>query len=445
MNGFVKTCLICLIFVITGCAEKEILYHAAPSVLPNTQRLMKTPGYWIGRLQTPDKVILTPAQIDQFNQKFSPKQPAMEFSGTDLKNQLSAELDKFRVRKLYQKNTRPAGSQFYSPIYINMALDKIPDRGVGRHGLITHFADQRLLPTDDPLYALPGDIDFDEVQNSGLDLGTPVVVYHISRDGKWAYTETSISNGWVKTDNIAFPAPKAHQKCTDLRHFAVVTRAKAEIYLNPDLTSFYDYVRMGARLPLTSKLSTGVYQVTIPVRNSDGVCVTKSAYVRAEDAHDGFLPYTPRTTIEQAFEFFNSSYGWGDMQGEQDCSRFIQSIFATVGIVLPRNSSQQAEIGQLLGEFPKGTPDEAKLSVLSEKGVGGITILRLDNHIMLYLGMVDGRPYAIHATWGYHQMIGGRDVVRLVNRVAVTDMSLGAGSVKGSLLQRLIKIRKISN
>jgi len=223
-----------------------------------------------------------------------------------------------------------------------------------------------------------------------------------------------------------------------------VTSAKGEIYLNPNLTGLYDYVRMGTTFPLVGKTGTKLVHVTIPVRNADGTCGWRTAYMRAEDVHEGFLPYTPRTIIRQAFKLLNSPYGWGDMEGEQDCSRFIQEIFATVGIRMPRNSSEQAEVGRLVAEFAKGAPDEEKLAVLTEKGIGGITLLRLDNHIMLFLGMVDGRPYAIHATWGYHQIIGGRDIVRVLNRVAVTDMSLGAGSVKGSLLGRLIKIKTVT-
>ncbi len=40
----------------------------------------------------------------------------------------------------------------------------------------------------------------------------------------------------------------------------------------------------------------------------------------------------------------NQPYGWGDMYGEQDCSRFLQMVFATVGIMLPRDSKDQAQV-----------------------------------------------------------------------------------------------------
>ncbi|MBN2398363.1 MAG: hypothetical protein JXI32_08275, partial [Deltaproteobacteria bacterium] len=55
----------------------------------------------------------------------------------------------------------------------------------------------------------------------------------------------------------------------------------------------------------------------------------------------------------------------------------------------------------------------------------------------------DGNPYAIHSTWGYREPAWWRDRVRVINRVAVTSLSLGEGSHKGSYLDRLRSIRVI--
>ena len=140
--------------------------------------------------------------------------------------------------------------------------------------------------------------------------------------------------------------------------------------------------------------------------------------------------------MEQAFKLLNEPYGWGGMHGEQDCSRFLQEVFATVGINFPRNSSQQAQIGRPLAQFDTKMSEAERLKVLRE-AVGGITILPMPGHIMLFLGMVDERPYAIHATWGYREKIGREESSRVINRVAVSDLSLGEGTLKGSLLRRL--------
>ncbi len=223
--------------------------------------------------------------------------------------------------------------------------------------------------------------------------------------------------------------------------FVVITGAKGDIYLDTALTEYYDYARMGAVFPIYRRTESGPVEIILTTRDDEGGLVHTLAYVRREDTHEGYLPYTPRTVIQQAFALLNTPYGWGGMYGEQDCSRFIQEIFATVGIHLPRNSSAQARVGTPIGEFGDSTSPLQKWEVLLHQGIGGLTLVGMPGHIMLYLGMVDGRPYAIHAFWAYREKGEGEDIVRVVNRVAVTDLSLGKDSQRGSLLERTKTIR----
>ena len=123
----------------------------------------------------------------------------------------------------------------------------------------------------------------------------------------------------------------------------------------------------------------------------------------------------------------NQPYGWGDMYGEQDCSRFLQMVFATVGIDLPRDSKNQAQVSNAAVDFDEKSDDNAKIAGLAKTPAAN-TLLAMKGHIMLYLGMVDGKPYAIHDT-----------TVSSVDRVIVSDLSLGQGSKKGSLLRRLTR------
>ena len=60
---------------------------------------------------------------------------------------------------------------------------------------------------------------------------------------------------------------------------------------------------------------------------------------------------------------------------------------------------------------------------------------------MLYLGTLEGRAYAIHSAWAYRRPRGGRDDTFVVNRVVVSDLTLGEGSRRGSLLERLNAVR----
>ncbi len=141
----------------------------------------------------------------------------------------------------------------------------------------------------------------------------------------------------------------------------------------------------------------------------------------------------------------NTPYGWGGAHGQQDCSQFVQEVFATVGLALPRNSSEQAHVGSLVARFEPKDSDDKKLDAILARAVPGTCLLHMKGHVMLYIGSVAGRPYAIHDVWAYREPApDGADVLRIINRVAVTDLWLGDASRIGSLLHRLKSIRALA-
>jgi hypothetical protein len=132
------------------------------------------------------------------------------------------------------------------------------------------------------------------------------------------------------------------------------------------------------------------------------------------------------------------------MYGEQDCSRFVQEVFACMGILMPRNSGSQAKVGRLVAAFDRAVPaEQRRASLISARG--GLTTLQFPGHIMLYLGEIDGEPYAIHDLFAYTEPVrDGDDLLVPVNRVAVTSLAIGEGTKKGSLLMRLANVREVA-
>ncbi len=436
-----------------GCVTTERLHYAAPAMLPGVGQDMKRPGFWIARQQSPDKIVLNPQQIEAFNLqlienlkfiKDISRFPA-SMSGNEFKKSQTEIIKSLRCQNLYLAGHSRAGDNFYRAIERNINLESVPGDIPVRFGFISSFANQRIIPTGEGLCEKPIDTDFDQLQNSGLDIGTPVAALHRSRDSKWYYVESPLSGGWVEADKIAFCELKEMESYARDHKPIVVTSRKADIYLDPEFKEYYGYVRMGAALAAGGKSDTHVAEVIVPLRENTGTASIKRCYMRNESVREGYLPYTARNIIQQAFELLNEPYGWGDIRGEQDCSRFIQQIFATTGIELPRNSAFQGKTGILIAEFDKTVSDNEKIEILKTKASGGLTLLYLSGHIMIYLGTVGDMPYAIHATSAYRENIAGRDRTRLINRVTVSDLSLGKGSSKGSLLERLIAIRLISN
>jgi hypothetical protein len=451
--------MVVLTFSVLGCGTAapqsgpNQLYFVAPSVLAGTQREMKTAGFWIGQHPSPDQVILNAEGIAEFNRHVQDdlnlttdilNLPA-EFSGPKLVEEWQKTLDEFKKKGFYMASGQKANEAFFAKINGQIIDTAVNLKITPQFGFVVHYADQRIFPTKEPLYAKRGDIDFDELQNSTLDVGTPVVVLSTSADDGWLYVESPLSSGWVEADNIATAPIEKLELLINDEHFVVVAEAKADIFLNRELTQYYDYARMGTRLVRNQVFyDKNLISVWLPSRDDSGKMTLVEAYMRLSDVRESYLPYTPRTILEQAFKLLNAPYGWGGMYGEQDCSAFLDEIFATVGIVLPRNSSAQRKTGQLLAEFPETATPQDKLSAFS-KAIGGATLLGLKGHILLYLGMVHDRPYAIHAVWAYREPAGKEDRIRVINRVAVSDLSLGKDSQNGSLLKRLKEILIVTN
>lgn len=448
-KNFYIICILCLFFI-SACTPKEKKGYAPPAVIPQTTREMKSPGFWVSRHPFADKVILDSSGIDLLNSKTEKKLLIEDiakigpvYAGSKLSSLLRKTLNDLSPEKLFDKNAKRISKLFGEAIQENINFSEIPQEIKVHYGFVSRYADQRILPTDDMVVSRPGDVEFDELQNSSLDIGTPLAILHDSKDGVWVYTHAPTSSGWIKKINVVVCSLDDLKSYLAESPFVVVISPKADIFLDPALTEYFDYVRMGAQFPAKIDINSKIVQISIPVQAKDGMLAFRPAYTKQEDVNFGYLSYTSRNIIEQAFKLLNAPYGWGGVNGEQDCSSFLQEVFATVGINLPRNSSDQGKVGKPWGTFTEKTSSVFKREALNALAVGGTTILQLKGHVLLYLGTYEGVPYAIHETHGYRQKVWHGEILRAVNRVIVSDLTLGQGTKKGSLLERLLSIRGI--
>jgi hypothetical protein len=399
--------------------------------VPHVTQEMRTPAFWIKHHASPDKLMMAPSDIKAFNASLASAGLINDLSvfpstydGRDLTIELQRSVDDLARQSLFNARGFTVDDGFYKKMKEAMVFAELPIEMPVRRAVTVVFTDQRLLPTDDPLYEKPGDVDFDQLQNSGIDPATPVVVLHESFDGKWLYVKDGIAAGWVHAEDIAFVDEPMWNMFWEESSSVVVTAARTLLWGDPHKKGPIAVVRMGARL-IVPRLDGDMLAVVLPQRGVGGKVFWITAYVSRADVVRRALPYTARNIYVQAFKMLDAPYGWGDMHQQQDCSRFTHMVFATVGLTLPRNSGEQAQVGA---------------EVSWKDAAGAMTLLRLKGHIMLYLGKADEKPYAIHAAWAYREK---GDVVKLLKRVVVSDLSLGEGSSKGSLLERIVALRFI--
>lgn len=445
-----------LMLLLSACAgskpgEERIVHYSAPVLLPGTTSVMNTPGFWIGAHPDPDRLVIPAADMAGFNETIRSRTGMIQdvaafpetMKGARVVDAARGSLRFISARRYFREDGSRTDEAFFREMEALMNLHAVPEKVPVRLGMVTGYTHQRILPTDRELYSSMKSTDIDRLQNSAYDIGTPLAVLHATGDGSWLYTITPLSEGWIKAADIGYCSREQMVHYLSAEPFAVTTEAKVDLFLDRDLRSHHSFARMGCRFPSRDSGDPGVIEVLLPFREEDGGCAFKGGFVMASQVSGGYLPYTPRTIIIQAFKLLHSPYGWGDMHGEQDCSRFIQVVFSTVGIQLPRNSLQQAKVGRLIAGFARQIGLKERLNRLSDPTLGGTSILHMNGHIMLFLGSVGEVPYAIHDMRGYSEPTGKEERFRLVNRVVVSNLYLGEGTTSGTYLQRLLTVRAV--
>jgi len=375
-----------------------------PVIIVNANRHLNMPEFWIDKIENATKPIMNEKEIALFNHNTSHnrhtltpfRQMNKSYGSSWVKKSILKNYHSMKSSVKYFTDGSKVSNSFYKNIKASLNLSAIKQGKVKtRFALVTSYCDQKIIPTDLELLKKKNQIHFDRNQNSALDIGTPIAILHTTKDGLWHYGISETSSGWVRSEDIAFGEKEEIANYLESQNFVVTTAPKTAIMLGG---KYYDYVRMGIKLPSILEVDD-MTMVMIPTADSNGDLIFSNASVKTANVHKGYLSYTPKNILTQAFKFLHLPYGWGGMYGEQDCSKFIQEVYATVGIKLPRNSSSQSKVSDAKVEL-SGLSKTSKHTFLRTSGMAGETILHLKGHIVLYLGEYKGEPYIIQTVWG---------------------------------------------
>lgn len=386
--------------------------------------------FWLDRAPQPDQRFVAPGEINTFNQRVHASlgiPPVL-----DLPDMLDAAL----VRELiaafrppgeacFDGVGQPLGAAYWGHL---AGAVRLPDAGQVpvRFGLAIRRTSVRAFPTRDIVTTRPGEILLDRLQETTIDLGWPVAAVAISADERWLFCLTPLYWGWVAAADIAWTERDTAVAFARPARWATVTASRIAIGLPAGGAV---QAQMGTRLPLLGQDTLGM-RVLVPQPGADGSAVLVEGLISAgaRDAVEGDLPCTPRTVLTQAFRTLGEPYAWGGSRGGmfgRDCSRLVMDAYAVTGVRLPRNTGQQAAVCRAVVTFDGDLAADERRALLAERVPVG-AILTMPGHVMLYLGAPDGEPFVIHAT----QSSGYDGVV-------VSDLSLGAGTEAGRLLDRL--------
>lgn len=438
-----------------ACAPASIekpLHTEAVPLMPDTSPEMLTAGFWIAKTPFPDELIMTSEEISTFNKEVlslhrlqTPSGWPEKMKRETVKTSITSLYNVMSKQKLYYTNGSAVTKADFEALLGNCNVEgPISPEIAIQPAIITSNISQRVLPTERVMIRENSSRFFDRLQMSSLDLGTPVMVLWESADTKWYFVRSTLTSGWVKAEYVAFCTSKEVNDWESAEAFAITVRAKTSVYADDKATKFLTWLPMGNKVFFDpkSKDADGYAAVLIPVKGETGWLMPVTGYIKREELHAGYLPYTSRTILTQAFEMLNAPYGWGGMYGEQDCSAYLIRVFNCVGVTLPRNSKTQGNTGEILYSAEADnvlTPRQAIFFF----GTPGATLVHMQGHIMLYVGSITAEPYVIHSMWAFREDGEEENYLKIPARVVLSSLKIGSTNGKGPYQDRVINVRNI--
>lgn len=350
--------------------------------------------YWLYQLANKydiRKELMSAQEIASFNEKVY-----SDASLTKVKNvlTLAATVNSSYVKNMidsytninkytvYNNSTNQAlSSAEKTEILNNRNYNNVPSTVNVKYGVIIDFAWMRTYPTNhySDKYSM------DRFQETTLNVGEGVAIYHSSLDGNWYLVQAENYFGWVEK-----------------KHIAECSYEELESFLNPsdNIVVISDYVlienkhvRMGQSFPLVS-VTNDSYTINFPTRNSSGNLELKAITVNKDNNYSqGYLTYNYYNVYTQAFKLLGIDYSWGDKDKYgRDCSSTMNAIYRCFGFVMPRNTTNQNAI-PTFGSKVSGVTN----SSIQNYKPG--TMIFSSGHVMLYIGEnASGEAYILHNT-----------------------------------------------
>lgn len=418
--------------------------------------------FWVPRTKDADAVLIDRAAIDARNARL----PQVDDSMHDL-HALPATLDRTQVsgwieglsrrptRALYDEQGKPVPAATIDAIVANVDLDAIPASQPTRYGMVLQRAPLRGFPTALRAFSSDDDTDIDRFQESALFPGTPVAIVHASRDGEWLFVVSPRYAAWIEKRYVAEGDAGAIFAHAAKAPYRVVTGAKVRTVFTreqPQLSELQ--LDMGVRVPLAdTALDRPVngqhpytsWIVELPVRNDDGHLGFAPALLqRNTDTAADYLPLTRANIIRQAFKFLGERYGWGHSYNARDCSGFVSEIYRSMGVQMPRNTSDQSVSPAFARTHFEATDGRAKrMAAVAALDVGDL--IYIPGHVMMFVGRIDGMPYVIHDTNGGSFLGTDGELHSMhLNGVSLTPLVPLRGSKDHDYIDRITNIVRVA-
>lgn len=389
-----------------------------------------TADYWTGKNKPGEAVFVATADLDMLNLQIRQKSsntivdlasyPEKVYTQW-MTNKITATMtlggfDKPELPTLF-KNGAALTEFSYTQARKNCGLEALPAVCEVRYALTTDRTNIRLLPEEAGWFESKDDMHYDQLQATVLDPSEPVAVLIDSQDKEFVFVESRTYAGWVKPSALTFTDKATWTKYAAPQNYLTVIASRKTI---PQGKAFY---QMGGKVLLRAAdlQKDGSWAITMPTLDANGTFLEQGFNIPNDNGVvKGALACSENNLIRQAFRFLGEDYGWGGLEKNVDCSSFVQDVYRSVGIELPRDTSKQEKAMARSISLKNMTRDQ-RLAIIKKSKPG--SLLFTAGHVMLYLGTDEnGEPLVIHALSSYFTFEDGKTIKHYVRKVIVSDL-----------------------
>ncbi len=448
------------------------LYLRAPDVVPGTLPEMRTVSYWTDKMEHPDQVVMTPAQIERMNRNYRQKMtvftgldssivqhisrqlrfsPGLVTTEPDLGSMTPAEISAvvrdIVDRQIQNLRRRSYGNRLgvrYSDSEVDtmvdeMAHDSISDNIATQPGITAKNSRLRVVPSIRPEYvglSQTGKTRWDLWNLDIVPIGSPVRILHVSKTGAFLFVLSERGYGWIGSENIATGSGSEIESFAGAGDFIVTTGDRVPFYSDSNATYVSGWMRMGDRLPLAD--SDNPRQIKVPVRQVNGEFSVQEAWLAPDaDVNLGYLSYTRRNVVVQVFKLLDTIYDWTGGWFGRNHATILRDIFSTFGFEMPSN-------GVFLSHFNTNTEiisseldEETKYKTIFANEPFITFQTSNSGHSQLYLGEHEGQAI-VFDTHGYGYENDDGEMLEL-RRSVVGTLTLPSYMLEQDLILTVIK------
>ncbi len=317
------------------------------------------------------------------------------------------------------EDLRPASAGWFAAMDEEAAWERAGE--INKPGILLVTTALRAMPTDRALVGDPSQPGqgflFDYLQNSLINTNEPLWLSHRSRSGKWVFVFTSYASGWVLSrDAATLPEGQALVWPT----LVPIVCIEEGYPIRDKQGQFLFDSRIGMVLPVVEADDMKFKVLVATSRDPEGEAGFEVITLPVGVATPLPLAPTSENFSTVASRLLGLPYGWGGLHGNRDCSAAIRDLFMPFGLWLPRNSKEQARIGDTVDLSTLN--DAQKAALIVERAVPFATLLYKKGHILLYVGHQDGVPLVFHSVWDLLARDDNRLVRRHIGRIVLSPL-----------------------